>query len=254
MVNLWSETPFINSVAWAITTEIAFYILIGLGIAKTATRAMLWLAASGAATLCAFVYLSVTGGNFETGLYTSVWAGSLPFALGAMVYHVRDRYPLRPQWLLLGGGVLIASTAFAGFGVKQLGRNDLMMLGVYAALIGHAIVILSLYRIRTLGRIDSIIGRFSYPIYLLHLSAFGILINEGLKLSRGDFYTFTAVLLFSVALSAAFLIAIDAPVQWLRARVRTRASSVDQLIHSTASMRWGNPVPKLKLPTPSPLK
>jgi peptidoglycan/LPS O-acetylase OafA/YrhL len=220
MINLWPETPFAIQVAWAITTELVFYILIGFGFSKTLERSAVWLAASATATVAVFAYLSIYGGDFQHALYLSIWAGSLPFALGAVVYHMRHRLVLGPAWLGAGGAALIATTVFASYAFKQWEREDLMMVGVFASLIGHTIILLALYRMRK-TKADDLIGRFSYPIYLVHVPVFGILLDRGLNLTQ-SVYGFACTLAFSVVLSAVFLIAVDQPVQMIRKIVRSR--------------------------------
>jgi peptidoglycan/LPS O-acetylase OafA/YrhL len=78
-------TPRLSPPTWALTIEIRFYILIALGISKTYKRTLLWLAIS--IIFFAATYLFSLGGAHR---YSSIFAASLPFALGALVFLINN--------------------------------------------------------------------------------------------------------------------------------------------------------------------
>ncbi|MEJ2410726.1 MAG: hypothetical protein P8Y48_15825 [Novosphingobium sp.] len=77
--------PRLLPATWALTVELTFYVLIGLGLSRTRVTSLVWLAAS----------LIYTAAMFAAGAdyyhhYALIPAGSLPFATGACIWHWRD--------------------------------------------------------------------------------------------------------------------------------------------------------------------
>jgi peptidoglycan/LPS O-acetylase OafA/YrhL len=66
---------------------------------------------------------------------------------------------------------------------------------------------------------DDIIGRFSYPIYLMQLLSFGILTDHGMSSALSPAIGLK-VLLGTIAIAACGLVVVDAPIQLVRKLVR----------------------------------
>jgi peptidoglycan/LPS O-acetylase OafA/YrhL len=100
---------------------------------------------------------------------STVFAASLPFSLGALIYHL----PSRPgRWPVL----LVVSLAFginAALASKLWG--NVFLGGLYASLILSFVLVLRLRHLkgesmRGLSGIDRFLGDLSYPIFLCHFA------------------------------------------------------------------------------------
>lgn len=211
----------IVSPAWAVTNEICCYLLIGLGVTRTRMYATWALIASIAVT--ASMYLASWRTISE--MYFPVAGAFLPFALGGFLRHQVQR--MRPAshssnlLLLLVGSIgilacMIAETiAFA----RELRVTPTHIL--FISLLPSSAVIVALYRMKRTVRVtslDDVVGRFSYPMYLLHEAM--SFVAPALLLPM-----FTGTLSLTIAVSAAFLVLIDNPVNRIRSVVRQRKAS-----------------------------
>jgi hypothetical protein len=208
-----------------VTNELVFYVAIACGVSLTLRRSIVWLAVSVVITAGTFAYLSLT--NLDAllvQLYYSLWCGTLPFALGAVAFHTRHRIPP------LSLGSLIAAVTIIGVSIEWSSvsynskRYDLAATGIYAALLCHAVIVIYLDQVKAnVSRAwlitDDIIGRFSYPIYLLQLLSFGILTDHGMSSALSPAIGLK-VLLGTIAIAACGLVVVDAPIQLVRKLVR----------------------------------
>lgn len=156
--------PRLIPAAWALSVELTFYLAIGLLLGRGRRIAIGWLLAS----IGWHLYLGWEGANWVQR-YFPVQAASLPFSLGAVIYHHRswlaDR--LGARWLPLG----IALAAW-GANYALVPGSALEAPRFYAnCLLSAAVVALlttpppALERFR---RVDTWLGDLSYPIYLIH--------------------------------------------------------------------------------------
>ena len=76
--------PLLIPPAWTLAVELIFYLLIGLGVSKTAIATAIWFGISVIYALTANVMN--LGGDFT---YFSPLSASLPFSVGALVFHFR---------------------------------------------------------------------------------------------------------------------------------------------------------------------
>jgi peptidoglycan/LPS O-acetylase OafA/YrhL len=157
--------------------------------------------------------------------YFSVLGASLPFSIGATLYHLLRRPEVlrllrgAERWLtviLIIGGValvFIMEKASRAFSDKD---TTLMVNWAYAGILPTALIVATLFQLkwRRIAGWDDLIGRFSYPIYLLQFAVAWFL---------GNVYGVTNVwilLATMFALSAILLLLVDMPVQRVRRRVR----------------------------------
>lgn len=81
-----SVEPRLAPPTWALTTEIFFYTLIGIGLSRSRFLTLLWLAGSAA------FFLTVIALDWgSVWIYGAISGGSFPFALGATVFHYREQ-------------------------------------------------------------------------------------------------------------------------------------------------------------------
>ena len=206
------------SPAWAVTNEICCYLLIGLGVTRTRMYATWTLIASIAVTVS--IYLS----SYRTlsDLYFPVAGAFLPFALGGFlanqVQRMRPASHLSNLSLLAFGAVGILVCMKAESVAFLAGLRVTPMHILYVSLLPASAAVVALYRINAASRfrsLDDLVGRFSYPIYLLH-EAMGF-VAAALLLPY-----FAGTLSLTIAASAVFLVVIDNPVNRIRSVVRGR--------------------------------
>jgi len=159
--------------AWSLDVELCFYVAMGLLLGRQRWISALWCVAS----------LGYTGWLLASDAawqlrYAPVAAASLPFSLGAVLYHFGQ--PLRAALRRLGNrraGTLAFSSG-ALFVANAVLADEIwsapMAFGFYASL-GMAAVVLTLVDALDVASLprrvvvcDRWLGRLSYPIFLCH--------------------------------------------------------------------------------------
>lgn len=176
-------SPRLFPIVWTLTIELFYYVLIGLGLTRSRTGTILFLALG----LAYHLFGLMAGQALDPRLrldfhYHSIFAAALPFAAGAIVYHYREvlgRLLARRAAALLLLHMATLATAAAAFVAVRLiyGRSAEAQLTVdlatlAAAVVVSAPVIAALYRPQEFPvspALDALLGKFSYPVYLLHL-------------------------------------------------------------------------------------
>ncbi len=220
--------------SWALTVELLFYALICLGLSRSRTLTAGWLAFSVAAAL---VTLALRGDDFASR-YSSLLAGSLPFALGATIYHWRDELGRRVASMATIG---IATTAFCAFPVmavaswwlRNVGLEPLSIALVYLNIPLHGLIVLLLFNLKVPSAwklLDKRIGDYSYPVYLTHYLVglwVTVAIVEPLSPGRhaGLLLCFALTLPLSLLVSSLLLRWVDAPVERWRARIKANGAA-----------------------------
>lgn len=213
------DQPQLVPTSWAVANELIFYALIGLGISKTLLRTWIWF-------ICSLVYwlLVSTYGLDNFYLYFSPLAGSLPFALGALIYFYKDRFREPGTLLLIGTAVLLM--VFTGQFSGILSRLITML--------GAAMLVVALYNMRSddLAPVDRFIGGLSYHIYLNHFLAGSLFLLAFPDFRIERYYHLPRtpeialyVTLISVLLAVVAHVIIDWNVDKLRFSVRERSET-----------------------------
>lgn len=210
--------------AWALTVELCYYALIALGASRTAPITFIWLAASTLYT----IYLVTGGASFSYRYYT-IAAASLPFALGASLYHfgragrskgflkrIAGDRALALLLLLLAGNYAIA------------GQTTLLTPGgghFYLNLLLMALTIANLSQ-RRASTMDKRIGDLSYPIYLTHFQCglIALALAPG-AFDRGDTLFVAASLPIVLVVAWGLSVAIEGPIERIRSWVKRRADA-----------------------------
>ncbi|GAC10820.1 acyltransferase family protein [Paraglaciecola chathamensis] len=212
----------ISPATWALSIEILFYVLIGLGISRTRMITLIWLFAS----MCWVGGNMFQTGSFSTG-YGNVLQAALPFSLGAWVYHYR-------KWVTSVvykiGMPLIVCLYIGNIAIVVLCQVLIADKAWFVSLIGSWLN-LGLSTLMTVllfeqgsrffsKKVDRVLGDLSFPIYLFHWSGAALaswLITE--DMSKGAL-VFTLGLLITVIISVLVNIYVNESIERIRARIR----------------------------------
>jgi peptidoglycan/LPS O-acetylase OafA/YrhL len=212
---------------WTLGTELYFYLLIGLGTARSKrTSLMLCAITLPAGVLCAMNVLPFVfyGGPVGNGFV---------FALGSLVYFYRNTLRVKSP-LFVFASLAYLSHVYAIPAMEQL---DLDKANLAGSVLPFALILLYLFQhdIRQpwLVRLSGFLGKMAYSIFLLHwavcvvISAWlfhGLAGFDMIGALDGAEYFFV-VLLATLACSMCFYLLIDQPIEHLRRIVRRRVLS-----------------------------
>lgn len=190
--------PRLSPATWALTIELFYYALICIGISSNRALTWVWFAVS------AFYHFAVTGLD---NTYYHILSGSLPFSMGALIYHYREkvRFGVSMPWVWgVGGAVAILPLAVIGSFYLNM---------VVAA--GFIIVLMNAGQ----DRGDTRLGDFSYHIYILHWPV-AVLVYTALGYDSPNKEWMPLVLTIAgcLAISAALTRWVDNPAARLRGR------------------------------------
>lgn len=225
-------TPRLSGPTWAITVELFFYLLISTGISKNFKITILWFSISLLYHIISLIY-----GWGYTARYFTVPAASLPFAAGALIYHLKDN---PSYWNKIFGRFRSASlAAYLGSIILFIGLDS----SANMAIVAHRSLILTfefyisfiliwcyLLGCATSGQgmpiltrqQDELLGAYSYPFYLLHYQAW--ILGSYLYHDLTPKITLTAVLAFLIILSSFTIFCIEKPIEKIRGKVRKCAT------------------------------
>lgn len=220
------DTPRLTPPAWALTVEIFFYILIGLGISKNKRITLAWFTVSVIYHVIALILQVAVEYRYFT-----VFAASLPFSTGALIFHYRQRFAdavkhfsgaAYPHLPVLAFSAVVANCLLAILS----GYTDGIFF--YSNYLLCALMVVVLYDRKVLPfinrRFDNWLGDLSYPTYLIHFQV-GILVvllfsAAGIELTRPDLLLM--VVSVPVVLVCAWVISVclDKPIEAIRSKVK----------------------------------
>jgi peptidoglycan/LPS O-acetylase OafA/YrhL len=221
--------PRIVPTSWALTNELFFYFLISLGISKTFKRTLFWLGISILYFIGTYYFY-----NLATFRYSAIPASSLPFAIGAVLFWIKD---FRFESSIVIRNLIVVLILLLLFYLNviyfaQSNNVQFKELAIYLNYLIASSLILFLFKIKInskFKKIDTYIGYFSYQIYLSHylVNAFFIFLfkrnNVSFKLDSGDFMIYMIMLI-----SFSFLIVhfVDIKVDNFKKSLRQKMESV----------------------------
>lgn len=212
---------------WTLSTELYFYLLIGLGTARSKKASLLLCAISlPVGLLCAFKVLP-----FD--FYGSPIGNGFVFALGSTAYFYRNTVRIRPQLFVLASVAYLVHV----YVVPSLEQLDVDKANLAGSVLPFALILLYLFQhdIRQpwVVRVSGVLGKMAYPMFLLHwavcvvISAwlFHGLAGFDIQGTRDGAEYFAAVLLAILVCSLLFYVLIDQPVEHFRRIIRKRATA-----------------------------
>lgn len=229
-VNYWQTSPQLLPTAWAVTNEIVFYVLIGLGLSKTPGRTLLWFLVSLVYSVLAADYAPK---NADLNYFLPS-AASLPFALGALAYHARGLIDRRwaPVFAAVSALVIAATMVYVSSG-RGYAAGRATVLAATAVFAVSMYEIAKAYQGTVIQKIDDLIGDLSYPIYLIHFTAAMV---AQLWMPRERSYTFAIVVLIVSIDMAIIMNAVINP--WIN-RLRDAVRSGEKLAFPSVSVLQG---------------
>jgi peptidoglycan/LPS O-acetylase OafA/YrhL len=157
---------------WALTIELVFYLLIGLGLSKSKMLTTIWFLSS----LAWVLWTNVSIGKWGIG-YGDIFIASLPFSIGALVYHYKssvsgfiNKIGVLPILSIFIINILTV-VACHYFWVDKFWFFNAV--GTWVNLIFSGIVTILLLehgRSYLSKKTDRFLGDLSYPIYIFHWS------------------------------------------------------------------------------------
>ncbi|MCC6681627.1 MAG: acyltransferase [Phycisphaeraceae bacterium] len=168
-LTLWSKTNSLVPPAWSLHVEVMFYLLIALGLGRSLRVATCWAAVS----VGYIVYRQTTGAMTWEEQYYSTLAGSLPFSLGCLLFHMSGR--LRGIYRMEGRRGLLLGSAFYAlpFVLAASGLTDPKGWVFYLNLAGSVLLLQALSQQKfksgsLAARLDHAMGNLSFPVYIFH--------------------------------------------------------------------------------------
>jgi peptidoglycan/LPS O-acetylase OafA/YrhL len=207
---------------WTLGTELYFYLLIGLGTARSRRASLLLcLASLPLGLLCAFKLLP-----FD--FYGSPIGNGFVFALGSTAWFHRDKVRIRAGIFWLAVLAFLIHT----YGIPALEQADLDDANLAGSVLPFALILLYLVQHESRGArftaVCGVLGKMAYPMFLLHWAVCVVMsawLFHGLASAdmRGAWQggEYFAVMLGAVLVcSALFYWLIDQPVERFRRIIR----------------------------------
>jgi peptidoglycan/LPS O-acetylase OafA/YrhL len=160
--------PYLLLPAWSLSIEVIYYCLIPL-LARNRVTTLAWFAAG----VIHASYAHWSSPDFYAFYFSPITA-TLPFSLGALIFHYKELTRSIPRVTLWGLVPLYVILSI--FGRQVLGENPGSM---YVALVVSSLILSILVHVTGAESLDSRAGSLSYPIYLLHFQFVPILIAVG---------------------------------------------------------------------------
>lgn len=224
---LYGSEIRILPMAWSLSTELYYYLAIGLVTGRSRTLALALFAVSlPVGALCALEILP-----FD--FYGHPIGNGFAFAFGSVTYFYRGS--LSPgRWVFA-----LACLAYAlhSYAVPFLIEDGLDDANLAASLIPFSLIFVYLVRLEARDGLAAVwanaMGRMAYPMFLTHWAVnvfvsqyfFGGRANRGVQpLARGGVY-FISLLAGVLVCSFVFCKLIDGPIERIRRNIRSRAKS-----------------------------
>lgn len=220
--------PRLSPPAWALTIEIFYYVLIGLGLSKSKRVTIIWLALS-----ALYYFATYVAGVDSVHRYATIFAGSLPFAIGAALYFYKSKiHGLLEKSFMASPYVLFTlyllnTLTFAYLKMTFNFDPYYLDIGKYLNMILTASIIVQLYYGGAdifSRKVDKVLGDFSYPVYLLHwqigLLMTYVLVQLNVDIVQHSWLVLTAIILMTLLASYLLTILIDERIAKVRRKIK----------------------------------
>jgi peptidoglycan/LPS O-acetylase OafA/YrhL len=220
------ESPRLTPPAWALTVEIFFYIIIGLGASKAKRMTLIWFVLS--VVYHIFAVFRQLGWEHR---YFTIFAASLPFSTGALLFHYKEELTqlvdraagracsVLPHILML----LILFNWYLGYKVGH--SRGLFFYSNFVLCSVMVAVLLSRKSLPLISKkLDKWLGDFSYPIYLIHYQV-GIVVIVlfsalGVEIKRPEMTLMFVSIPLIFVLSLLITVTLERPIEIIRSKVK----------------------------------
>lgn len=228
------EYPRLVSPSWALTVELAYYLLISLGLSRSVRLTWAWFAFG----VGWYIWLIASNQTYDFG-YFHIASGALPFSLGALIWHYRgtiDGWMAKVQLTPNRIALALIAAGFGGMFLAAALRVLVVLLGADETLetvvmLAHpfsaVLLILGVRKLSHTGRAkswDKTLGDLSYPIYVSHyLFAIPVARITGLVSPGRDLLSaVTTLMTLPVMCLGCWVLVqlIDRPIERWRDRIR----------------------------------
>ncbi len=217
-------------VGWTLAVELSYWALLPAAVVWPWFRRALGVIAVGyTAVTISLLLIAPDLARLGWRLY-NLGAAALPFWAGLWIFErkIRSGQPLT-GWFGLG------ALAFCGLWAGAVAwLPDPLGWPLYVWLVGTTAAVAYLAQLHLpalpgwFRALDTFSGDLSYPLYLLHLPA-AVVVRIWVPVPPGTYRYFAAVLVVSLVASVVAHVAVEAPVNWLRRRVK-RARATGQSV------------------------
>jgi peptidoglycan/LPS O-acetylase OafA/YrhL len=221
--------PRLSPPTWALTIELFYYACICWGISKSKKITWFWLVGSVLFT----IFLLWTKAPWVERYFT-ISAASLPFSMGAIIYHYKDELSKWFKQLKLNNPLmwmgLMCLNFLTFYSIETITDIPVTLwVGFYINLIILAcllIVLLEFKSEKISRKVDSTIGNYSYPIYLVHYQAGALLFGLLGNYLEVAFLTAKGMLFLLLSILITFIISyliiqfIDRPIERVRRKIK----------------------------------
>lgn len=164
--------------AWSLFVEIAFYVLMALLLSRHRLIVFVWLALS----VLYAAYLIYSSSSFLVR-YSPLLAASLPFSVGAAIYHLKQWW-VPGKRVLQAAVVLFVANLVLWYFFERGSVLNALMIGFYLNVLINAVIVLCICQLRD-NKFDRFLGDLSYPLFLCHFQIGTIVVWLGGGMERG---------------------------------------------------------------------
>jgi peptidoglycan/LPS O-acetylase OafA/YrhL len=223
--------------SWSVAIEVCCYGVLWLVTARSVVLTILTIGISAAWHVYAYFH-----GLPELYRYAPIPAALLPFALGAMAYHLTQIYPQifrasrsLPVQILFTIGCIAAF--LANWYETAINQSNFLSTPYYytnTALAFASMLLINKSRTaRPLSYIDKLLGDLAYPLFLCHFAA-GFIAAKLFGIDSRGWTLFATGYTVALIISLIIVKLIDDPVSKLRDRVRANPENLQAVVQTTA--------------------
>lgn len=223
-----SAQPRVIPPSWTLTIELFYYLLFVMGIGKTKKSTLIWLCFG-----IVFMVVNVFQGN--ANFNGSILGASLPFSIGALAFHYKEKYSsflakntynTFVLFVLLLGNIAV-SELFDWY--NDIYQKAFLLIVNYLLNVLLIVNLIFSKKMIISKRLDTILGSFSYPFYLFHwqvaflVSYFAF--NEPIHkaINTESFMLLGLTIVFLIPVGGLNFYFIEKPLEKVRARFKKRS-------------------------------
>lgn len=224
--------PRMSPPTWALTVEIFYYILIALGISRSKLSTITWFLVG------VLFYIGTASFKLDDNWrYGSIFAASLPFSVGAIIYHFKEElikvlhgqfaHPVKATAIFF---IINMTLPILTFLTTPTIQSLTYTISKYLNIVFTASLVLAVFHSsmsEKTKKLDRIIGAYSYPIYLLHWQI-GLFVSYCLFRSPQTTMSAQSATVFGVSILLIAIVSfilikyVDSTIEIIRAKVKNK--------------------------------